>query len=96
MTASQPAQLSQSNLGLTEQAEDLSLRETIAFQSVAQEASEDSELEESVTSLLGGISGLLFALSLSFFLQAPLISGFVLLSLLSSWTTRAVLQSGSD
>lgn len=48
-----------------------------------------SEMRESVFTLLGGVSGLLFALSLSFFLQAPFVSGGVLLALLTGWLGAA-------
>ena len=50
------------------------------------------ELQESITSLFGGISGLLFVLSFIFFLQAPLASGGIILVLAAGWGGHAVYQ----
>ena len=52
-----------------------------------------SDMSEGLTSFLGGVSGLLFAISLIFFLQAPLISGGILLTLISGWGGKAIYQS---
>ena len=55
-----------------------------------------SDIKEGVTSFFGGISGLLFAFSLIFFLQAPLISGGILLTLISGWGGAAMYTSRKD
>jgi len=52
-----------------------------------------SDMSEALRSLVGGLSGLMFTLSLIFFLQAPMISGSVLLALASGWGGSALYQS---
>ena len=54
---------------------------------------ESSDLKEGLTSFMGGISGLLFVVSLIFMLQAPLVSGGILLTLMSGWGGAAIFNA---
>ena len=52
-----------------------------------------SDLQEGLTSFMGGLSGLLFVISLIFVLQAPLVSGGILLTLISGWGGAAIFNA---
>ena len=91
MTARHPLNIGQSDLTLSNQS--LSL-ETQSSQTLAPEVAQDSsEMSEALTSFMGGLSGLFLTLSLIFFLQAPLISAAVLLTLVSGWGGSAVYKN---
>ena len=93
MTARHPANLSESDIFLSPQPP-LHSHTDVKVHADLQDIDETeaSELEESVTHLFKGISGLLLALSLSFFLQAPIVSGGVLFALCFGWLGGAFFK----
>lgn len=94
MTTTHPLNIAQSNLALSSQG--LSL-ETQSSQSLTPTIEQDtSEIGDAITTFMGGISGLMLTLSLILFLQAPLISGIVLFTLVSGWGGSALYQARQE
>jgi lipopolysaccharide export system protein LptA len=91
MTARTPVNLGSSDQLLSSQSFSL---ESSSDQTVRQESDHDSsEMKEALTTLMGGVSGLILTLSLILFLQAPLISVLVIFALASGWGGSAYNQT---